>query len=250
MLKHVYDILKDILKPLGINVTLGSMFILVGVLLLPGIDYGDLNKFASTATPYAISLICVIFGTILLVYRVWALAERARRFDEVKQELEKLKAEGKNSELRIEEIRLQVKRKREDVELRSPHAREHLRLFQDYLSLLRKVRTKAKVEPSDVEAAKKVCETVAYHWDEADRSGIFYEFYNISHQMYPIRMELEDGLERLIGTNANEVTEFCNQLYELIRSLQEKMEIELKAIEGKLFSPDYPSSPDSGQSPH
>jgi hypothetical protein len=246
MLKDVYAILK----PLGLCATFGSMSILVGVLLLPGINYGDLKTFTSTAVVYSKSIVFFIFGTGLFLYNVWTATEKARNIDDAKKEIEKLKADAKYKELQYEEIRTEVARKQEDKKLRTHHAREHLRLFQDYLSVLARVRSKAKVESFDVEAATEVCERVAHHWDEADKSGIFYNFYELSHKMYHIRMELEGGLKRLIGKNADNVEEICDYLYKRIQSLQKEMKTELKSIEDRLFSCDYLSPTSSGQSPH
>jgi len=243
MLKELYEILK----PLGLGVTLASMSILVGVLLLPGMDYSDLNKFTSTATPYLKSLLFVIFGTCFLLYKLCAIAQRVKQFDELKQKLEKLETQARDNELRTKEIWLQIEWRIEDARPRINNAREHLRLFQDYLSFLAKLRSKAKVESSDVEAAREVCERVADHWDKADRSGGFYDFYEISHRMYPIRTALENGLKRLIGNNENEVASFCDQLYKQIDSLLRGMRAQLDLIENKLFSTDYLSSSDSGR---
>jgi hypothetical protein len=246
MLKDVYEILK----PLGLSATLGSMSILVGIFLLPGMDYSDLHKVTSTATPYAISLILFILGTGILLNKLWTVGRRAKNFDDVKQKLEKLELEAENKNLSMEEIRLQVRKKHQDMETRSRHARDHLRLFQGYLTLLAKVRKKAKVESADIADAKDVCKSVADHWDEADKFGIFRNFYEISHKMFRIRTALESGLETLIGDDQNEVVEYCNEVYATIASLQREMEIELTSIEDKLFSSDYLISPDSGQSRH
>jgi DNA repair exonuclease SbcCD ATPase subunit len=295
MHKDVYDNNK----PLGLGVALGFMSNLVGVLFLPGIDYGDLNRFTSTATNYTKSLTFFIIGTILLIlgtgfllHKLRTVEKKARRFDEVKQKLEKLELEGKHSEvlneervqkieqlnleakrsealkdemrrkiekleleakhreLLVDEVRAKIESKRQDVEHRSLEAREHLRLFQEYLSLLVRIRRKAKVEPSDVAAAKEVCARVGDDWGKRDRTGIFSPFYAMSHEMWPIRVKLEDGLENLIGNDGREVVEFCNSMYESIDVLKRKMQEELAKIENKLFSADYASLPDSGQSPH